>query len=65
MGDRSIGCLSHPPTGDLDHSQACALTGNRTGDPLGHRPALSPLSHTSQCYMLLLKQSPVSRGPTS
>ena len=28
-------------------TQACALTGNRTGDPLAHRPALSPLSHPS------------------
>ena len=27
---------------------ACALTGNQTGDPLVHRLALSPLSHTSQ-----------------
>ena len=31
-----------PPT------QACVLTGNRTTDPLVHRPALNPLSHTSQ-----------------
>ncbi|KAF6119697.1 hypothetical protein HJG60_010145 [Phyllostomus discolor] len=29
-------------------TQACALTGNRTGDPSVHRPTLSPLSHTSQ-----------------
>ena len=29
-------------------TQACALTGNQTGDPLVHRPALSLLSHTSQ-----------------
>ena len=29
-------------------TQACALTGNRTSDPLVHRPALSPLSYTSQ-----------------
>ena len=28
--------------------QACALTANRTHDPLVHRPALNPLSHTSQ-----------------
>ena len=32
-------------------TQACALTGNRTGDPLVHRPALNPLSHTSQGYL--------------
>ena len=29
-------------------TQACALTGNRTGDPLVHKPVLNPLSHTSQ-----------------
>ena len=42
--------LAMPPTGDLAHNatQACALTENRTGDPLVRRPALNPLSHTSQ-----------------
>ena len=29
-------------------TQACALTEKRTGDPLICRPALNPLSHTSQ-----------------
>ena len=29
-------------------TQACALTGTRTSDPMVHRPALNPLSHTSQ-----------------
>ena len=29
-------------------TQACALTGNRTGNILVHRPALNPLRHTSQ-----------------
>ena len=29
-------------------TQACVLTGNRTDNPLVHRPALNPLSHTSQ-----------------
>ena len=33
-------------------TQACALTGNRTSDPLVHRPELSPLSHTSQSFSL-------------
>ena len=37
-----------PPTGDLAATQACALTGNRTSDPLVYRPALNLLSHTSQ-----------------
>ena len=42
-----------PPTGDLD--QACALAGNQTNDCLVHRPALYPLSHTSQGYFRNLK----------
>ena len=37
-----------PPTWDLAGNPACALTGLRTGDLLVHRPALNPLSHTSQ-----------------
>ena len=36
------------PTGDLACTPACAVTENRTGDPLVHRPALNPLSYTSQ-----------------
>ena len=31
-------------------TQACALTENGTSDPLVHRPAFNPLSHTSQGY---------------
>ena len=43
------GCLLHAaPTGTQSTIQACALTGNRTGDPLFSRPAFNPLSHTSQ-----------------
>ena len=37
-----------PPTRVLAHTQACALTGNRTGNPLVHRLVLNSLSHTSQ-----------------
>ena len=43
--------LMCPTTGDLAQwlaTQECALTGNRTSDPLVHRLVLSPLSHTSQ-----------------
>ena len=40
--------LAHPLMGTWPTTQACALTGNRTGDPLVCRLALSPLSHTSQ-----------------
>ena len=37
-----------PLLGTWPATQACAVTGNQTDDPLVHRPALSPLSHTSQ-----------------
>ena len=40
--------LVHPLLGTWPAAQACALTGNRTSDLLVHRPALNPLSHTSQ-----------------
>ena len=37
-----------PLLGTWPATQAHALTGNRTSDPLVHRPMLNPLSHTSQ-----------------
>ena len=40
--------LMYPPPGTWPATQACALTGNRTSDPLICRPAFNPLSHTSQ-----------------
>ena len=40
--------LKHSLQGTWPTTQACALTGNQIGDPLVHRPALTPLSHTSQ-----------------
>ena len=52
------GCLSctsywepvpHPAT------QACALTGNPTGNLLVHRSALNPLSHTSQGFTRIFR----------
>ena len=39
---------THPHLGTWPATQACALTGNWTGDSLVHRPALNPLSYTSQ-----------------
>ena len=44
------GCLSRPPPllGTWAITQACALTGNRTSNPLVRRLTLNPLSHTSQ-----------------
>ena len=40
--------LMRPLLGTWHTPQSCALTGNRTSNPLVHRLALSPLSHTSQ-----------------
>ena len=37
-----------PPTGDMAATQARALTGARTGDPLVCRRVFNPLSYTSQ-----------------
>ena len=37
-----------PHLGTWPATQACALTGNWTSDPLALRPVLNPLSHTSQ-----------------
>ena len=37
-----------PLLGTWPATQACALTGNRTSDPLVRRLAFNPLSHTSQ-----------------
>ena len=58
--------LTHPSPGTWLATQACALTGNPTSDPLLCRPALNPLSDTSQttfsvlssfvsCYSLCFK----------
>ena len=40
--------LVRPQLGTWPTPQACALTGNQTGNPLVHRPTLNPLSYTSQ-----------------
>ena len=40
--------LEHPLLGTWPATQALALTGNQTSDPLVCRRALSPVSHTSQ-----------------
>ena len=44
--------LTRPLLGTLPETQACALTGNGTGDPLVHRLALNLLTHTSQVCSL-------------
>ena len=46
-----------PPLGTWPATQACAPTGNQTGDPMVHRLALNPLSHTSQGEERILKAS--------
>ena len=40
--------LAHPLLGTWPATPACALTGNRTSNPLLCSEALNPLSHTSQ-----------------
>ena len=40
--------LACPLMGTWPATQACTLTGNPTGGPLVHRPALNPLNHTSK-----------------
>ena len=47
--------LTRPLLGTWPTTQACALTGNRTSDLLFHRPALNPLSHTSQGDVTIFK----------
>ena len=53
------GCLSDAPYWGPDATQACALTGNLTSDPLVCRPVLNPPSHTSQGYNALFLRVPM------
>ena len=46
--------LMHPLLGTWSATQACALTENRTNDPLLYRMALSLLSHTAKAFSILL-----------
>ena len=46
--------LVRPLLGIWPAAQACVLIGNQTCDPLVCRPALSPLSHTSQGSVLFM-----------
>ena len=48
--------LTCPQLRTWSKTQACALTGKQTNDLLVHRPALNPLSHTSQGNSLLFQQ---------
>ena len=46
--------LIYPPPGTWSVTQACALTGDRTSNPLVLQPALNLLSHTSQVSIVEL-----------
>ena len=46
--------LECPLLGTWPATQACALAGNQTGDPLVLRLVLNPLSHTSQGQHFLM-----------
>ena len=48
--------LTHPLLGTWPATQACALTGNRTRNPLLHKPALNPLSHSSHGRKVILNE---------
>ena len=56
--------LMHPQLGTWPATQACALTGNQTGDLMVHRLALSPLSQISQGCILIYKHAIISFKPT-
>ena len=49
--------LACPLPGTWPATQACALTGNRTSNPLVHRPALNPLSYTSRADDIIFEFS--------
>ena len=47
--------LTHPQLGTWPTTQACALTGNRTGDLSLCRMTLNPLNHAGQCLKIILE----------
>ena len=55
--------LARPLLGTWLATQACALTGNPTGSPLVDRPALNPLSYTSQGSWYFLSMLNISSFP--
>ena len=57
--------LEHPLLGTWSATQACALTGNRTGDALVCRLAFNPLSHTSQGWLFLTQEDLMTSDPGS
>ena len=53
-----------PLLGTWPATQACAPTGNQTGNPLVCRPTLNPLSYTSQGIFLISVMFPVWKQRT-
>ena len=54
--ETSMNCLLHAPQlGTWPETQACAMTGNWTGDLSVHGPALNPVSHISHGHFNLFK----------
>ena len=51
-----------PQMGTWPATQACALTGNLTSDPLVFRPAFNPLTHTSQVWNMEILMFPLTWG---
>ena len=47
--------VMHPLLDTWPATQACTLTGNRTGDLSVHRLALNPLRHTSQGWTVSIE----------
>ena len=47
--------LTHPQAGTWPATQACALTGNPTSNPVARRLVLKTLSHTSQGSVSFIK----------
>ena len=54
--------LAHLQMGNWSTAQACPLAENWTGNPSICRPALSPLSHTSQDSIILFIELSQGRG---
>ena len=63
MCDRNIDqlLLASPQLGTWPITQACALTGNQTGNLSFHRPVLIPLRHTSQGRILFFCSNSLSK----
>ena len=56
--------LECPALGTWPATQACALTGNWTGDPLVYRPAVNPLSYSSQGTNIHFNDTKILQSPT-